>query len=645
MFGCGRQVSYRMNARRRATLRNVVATFAPVDARIERITEYAAAAIDGLTPRRQAELQQLLDLLWLPMKGGDGMRSAALKLLAHAPVEKLQTGFAALKRLSLFLAYAESAPGSENPTWKRIGYPGPRHDRIGAALPMPLATARDGERIAADVVVIGSGAGGGVVASSFARADKRVVVLEAGGAYDARSFTQRELTMSELYLDGGLTSSSDVGIAILAGATVGGGTTVNWCTCLRLPERIVAEWGEQSGVTQLGAELAPHYAGIERCLEIRSITNHNANNRVILDGARALGVHADASPRNASADCGEGCGYCGFGCAYDKKHSTASTFLLDLAANGGCIYANAAGLRIDTTGDRARGVVARQTVAPGDVRTFSVEADLVVLCAGTLRTPGLLARSGIGHPLLGKRLFLHPTAAAIVEFDRPIEPWIGPMQSAHSDAFNYRSGNYGVKVEVAPAHPGLAALSVPCVSRGMHAGLMERIRNVATLIALTRDRDPGSIDLDDEAYIRYRLSPFDGENMLAGLVGLFDLGFAAGAIRAMTLHATPLEVERKAWTPSYRAGFEERLRSIGVAPNRQILFSAHQMGTAAMGASRERSVVDPSGRVWGYENLLVADASGFPQSSGVNPMLTIMAMASRIAVQHGGTGHPSTGSG
>ncbi len=623
-----------MDARRRATLSSVVAAFAPTDARIERVTEYAAAAIDGLTPRRRNELQRLLDLLWLPMKGGDPIRWATLKLLASAPVEQLQSGFAALKRLSLFLAYAESEPGSENPTWARIGYPGPRDDAHTPADPLPLATARDGDRVRADVVVIGSGAGGGVIASAFARAGKRVVVLEAGGAYQAPDFTQREMMTSELYLDAGLTSSSDLGVAILAGSNVGGGTTVNWCTTLRLPPRIAEEWAHESGIVGLGEELAPHFAGIEQRLEIRPALRHNANNRVIVDGARELGVHADATPRNASEDCGDGCGYCGFGCAYAKKESTAATFLCDVAANGGTIYARAPALRIETSSGRARGIVARQTVGAGDVRTFSVEADLVAVCAGALRTPGLLARSGIVHPMLGKRLFLHPTAAAIVEFDRPIEPWKGPMQTAFSDAFNYRSGNYGVKVEVAPAHPGLGALAVPWQSRGMHAGLMERMRSAATLIALTRDRDPGSIDLDDEAYIRYRLSPFDGESLLAGIVGLFDLGFAAGAMRVMSLHTKPLEVERKEWTRSFRAEFAERLRSIGVAPNRQIVFSAHQMGTASMGSNREDSVVDPNGRVWGHENVLVADACVFPASSGVNPMLTIMAMASRIAAQH-----------
>jgi choline dehydrogenase-like flavoprotein len=574
------------------------------------------------------------------MRAHDATRAGLLRVFAESPFAKLRTGFAALKRLALFLCYAESDPdapaGAQNPTWARIGYPGPRGDRGARDPALPLRRALDGERVRADVVVIGSGAGGGTAAAAFARAGKRVVVLEAGGAYDAASFDQRERSMASLYLDGGLTASDDLSVAILAGATLGGGTTVNWCTSFRLPDAIAAEWARESRIQNLGAELAPHYAALERELAIAPVVEHNRNNAVLLEGARALGLHADAMPRNAPPDCGEGCGYCGFGCAYGKKRSTARAFLPDVALADGAIYADARAERIALEGSRAREVRVAQRVDAETVRSFTVEADLVIVAAGTLRTPGLLARSGVRHPLLGQRLFLHPVAAALAEYEAPIEPWRGPMQSAYSDAAAYADGNYGAKIEVAPTHPGLAALAVPWENRERHARAMDRAGRTAAFIAVTRDRDPGEIGLDDEARIRYRVSPFDGEHLLAGLATIADLAFAGGATRVTTLHSTPIVLEAARWDADARAAFVARLARLGVSPNRQIVFSAHQMGTAALGADPERAVVDPDGRVWGYDNLVVADASLFPQASGVNPMLTIMALARRVAERHGG---------
>jgi choline dehydrogenase-like flavoprotein len=631
-----------MNARRQATLRRVVETFAPSDARFDRVTALATAAIDSVSPGRRADFERLLDLLELPMRAGDETRARTLRFFANSPVALLRSGFAALKRLVAYLSYAESDPAlAPNPTWARIGYPGPRDDRGASDPRLPFAEAAQGERVVADVVVIGSGAGGGVAASAFARAGKRVVVLEAGGAYDADAITQRELAMSDLYLDAGLTSTKDLGVTVLAGATLGGGTTVNWCTSFRLPDRVAAEWESESGIASLGSELAPHYAALTERLALAPVNVHNRNNRCILDGARALGLHADAMPRNAPADCGDGCGYCGFGCAYGKKRSTARAFLPDLTENGGAVYVRARAIAIELSGERATGVRVEQTLENGTIHFFTVAAETVVVAAGALRTPGLLARSGIRHPLLGQRLYLHPVSALMCRYEDEIDAFSGPMQSAYSDAFANLHGNYGAKIEAAPAHPGLSALVIPWESRAQHAEIMNGVRHVASLVAVVRDRDPGAIDLDDEAQIRYSVSPFDGEHLLAGLVGMADLAFAGGAVEIATLHATPIRIERDAWTPSRRAEFVERLERIGIASNRQPFFSAHQMGTACMGASPATSVVDPSGRVWGFDNLLVVDASLFPQSSGVNPMLTIMAMASRVAAQHGGAFTPA----
>jgi choline dehydrogenase-like flavoprotein len=619
--------------RRKSTLRALVTTFAPADARIERVVALCETAIDGLSPRRNAEMTLLLDLLALPLRlplAG----APLLRRMADAPLAKLRSGFAAFKRLVLFLAYAESETGAPNPTWARIGYPGPRDDRDAREQPFALARARDGETLEADVVVIGSGAGGGVAAAEFARAGKRAIVLEAGGAYFAQDYTQREQSFGDLYLDRGLTSSKDAGVVLLAGATLGGGTSINWSTALRLPARIASEWETESGIASLGAELEPHFAALETELGLAPLERHNANNAVIADGCRALGIHHDAQPRNAPGDCGEGCGYCGFGCAYAKKRSTVRVHLPDVVAAGGAIYAGASATRILFDGRRARGIEGVQTDPDGTRAVFSVRAERVVCAAGALRTPGLLARSGVSHPLLGRRLFVHPVVACFAEFDRPIEAYRGPMQTAYSDAYNYRSGNYGAKIEVAPAHPGLAALALPWRSRRGHAERMSAMRNAATLIALTRDRDPGSIDLDDEAAIRYAVSPFDAENLYAGLLGLFDVSFAAGAMRVASLHNTPIEIAREDWNAARRAALARTIGAIGIESNRQPVFSAHQMGTAPLGADRRTSVVAPDGTPWGYENLLVADASLFPQSSGVNPMLTIMALARRIAHLH-----------
>ena len=623
-----------MDARRLSTFRTIAEIFVPADARIDRVMHYAETAVDGLSPGRRAEFNQLMDLLALPMKLPPKLRTGILRSFADSPVPILRTGFASLKRLILFCAYAESEPESLNPTWARLGYPGPRADRGAHDTPLPYATATADDVVRTDVVVIGSGAGGGVAASAFARAGKRVVVLEAGPPSDARSFDQRELTLKDLYLEGGLSSTEDLGIALFAGATVGGGTAINWCTSLRMPERIATEWSTESGIAGLRDELAPHYAHLEGELGLAPLEGHNANNQVIVSGAKALGLHCAAMPRNAPIDCGEGCGYCGFGCAYGKKRSTSRAFLPDIAASGGALYANAKAIRIAFEGRRAKGVTVEQQTAAGTVR-FEVVADLVVLAAGTLRSPGILARSGIKCGALGQTLHLHPTAALLAGFDSEISPYLGPMQSAYSDAYNFRAGNYGAKIEVAPSHPGLAAMAIPWQSRRQHADTIGALRTSALLIALTRDRDPGSIDLDDEAYIRYRVSPFDGENMIEGILGMMDLAFAAGAARATTLHNAPIVVERDQWTTPRRAALGDTMRRTGIAPNHQILFSAHQMGTCAMGASESTSVVDPSGRVWGYDNLIVTDASIFPQASGVNPMLTIMAMASRVAEQNG----------
>jgi choline dehydrogenase-like flavoprotein len=251
--------------------------------------------------------------------------------------------------------------------------------------------------------------------------------------------------------------------------------------------------------------------------------------------------------------------------------------------------------------------------------------------AGSLRTPGILARSGIESRHLGRHLRLHPTTALFAAFDEPVEAWRGPMQTVVSDQFGDLHDGYGAKLEAVPAHPGLSALALPWRSQAQHFELMRKARNAAALIVLTRDRGEGSVSLNARADIEYAVDPYDGAHMLRALAGLTEITFAAGATSIVTLHTDPMELTRSLASRANLDAFATQLQARGTGPNRLSVFSAHQMGTCRMHRDPRFGVVDEHGWVHGIEGLLVADASVFPLSSGVNPMLTIMALAHRTA--------------
>ncbi len=365
---------------------------------------------------------------------------------------------------------------------------------------------------------------------------------------------------------------------------------------------------------------------LERELDLVSAAHHNRNNGVILRGAAALGWHAIAQPRNAACT-NDGCGYCGFGCAYETKRSGDRTYLREVLDRDGWVVANAPVERILVDDGAAAGV---RVAMAGGVR--EIRAATIVCAAGTLRTPALLATAGVRSPHLGAHLHLHPTSAILAEFDESIEPWRGPTQSALCDEFAAIDDAYGVVLEVAPAHPGLAALALPWLGRDEHADDMARVARTAALIAIVRDRGEGRVGTNTAPAIRYRLDRYDAGHLTLGLTRLAELGLAAGATRVRTLHGAPLELGADA-TSAERAAFGREVAAASTAPNRIGLFSAHQMGTARMAAEASRGVIDGAGRVGGCENLLVADASAFPLASGVNPMLTIGALARRTATQ------------
>lgn len=624
-----------LSSTQETTLAAVVESFAPDDADAAATRALVTAAVDGLPPHKRRSLLFVLDALGSPLGGlalagrpqpfarlSAAARERALRALAR--IGPLRPAFDSLARLSLFAAYAVDDGHGSSAVWSRIGYPGPRHDVPPFAALPTLAAGVDGT-LAADAVVIGSGAGGGVAAALLARAGLRTVVLEAGPPFEAVAARQREAeAFAALYLEAGLAATSDVGVAILAGACVGGGTSINWSTSLRLHARVAQAWGTAIERPAFAAELADAYDAVETRMAVTVATAHNRNNGVIVDGCAKLGWEARAIPRNA--DCNiEGCGYCGFGCAYGNKRGTALTYLRDAVEAGAMIYAGTRATRIRIIDGAAAGVEARGV----DGSMLIVEAPLVVVAAGALRTPGLLAQSGARSPHLGKHLHLHPTSAISAAFSEPIESWHGAMQTALCDRFTDSDDGFGSTIEAAPSHPGLMAQATPWTSRAAHAELLNGARNRASLIALTRDSGEGEVGLDERAVVNYTLASRDARNLAAGLATAARIAFAAGALEVSTLHAEPLTLTAAEATPAGLDAFAARLVSAAARKVPLALFSAHQMGTARMASDPADGVLDAEGRVYGVEGLLVVDGSAFPNASAVNPMLTIMALAHR----------------
>jgi choline dehydrogenase-like flavoprotein len=571
-------------------------------------------------------------------KLGHSQREQVLLSLATSPLPQLRAGFQAIKRLVSFLFYSLPGADGDNPAWAALAYSPSRNQPAHAPI-LNLTRITGPTTFECDVCVVGSGAGGGVVAAEAAAAGKRVVVLEAGSGLQAPDFDQHELAgMEQLYLDRGLTATSDLGMSILAGATLGGGTAVNWQTSLPLPGDVREEWAAVSGCRHFVDDSFTR--SIEAVMaRLRAGTAESAvnpNNDALRRGCQALGYSWSTIARNSHNCDLEQCGSCVFGCRHGGKQSTTVTYLCDAQVSGDTrIVPHCRADRVVVRNGKAEGVRATATdPATGRSHPVVVRAGRVVLAAGSLRTPLVLFRSGVDLPAIGRNLFLHPTSAVAGIYADRIEAWSGPPQTVMSNHFAHLSGPYGFRLETAPAHPGLIALAAPWFGARDHRGRMQKAGHMSTIIVLARDKRPGRVRVGrwGQPIIDYKPGPQEQAHLRRGLVEASRVHLAAGAVEVQTLHSRRHEIAG----PEIHSplAIEEFYREVGLARldnNWSTLFSAHQMGTCAMGTDRRRAVCGPDGQVFGVRGLYIADASAFPASSGVNPMITVMAMAHHTA--------------
>jgi choline dehydrogenase-like flavoprotein len=559
---------------------------------------------------------------------------------------------------------AASGAPSPNPRLAEIGYE-PAREQVSEAptpvrafaLPAPTTTGRGREapvEVEADVVVVGSGAGGGVVARELARAGRSVVVLEAGPLLTEPELPTDELAaFDRLYLDRGLTATWDGGISILAGSCAGGGTTVNWATLVRPTPELRVEWATRHGLDGFdGPDVDTDLGALEAELGAAPPPDVPPKDALILRGAAALGIEAELTRRNA-VECGD-CGSCGFGCRRGAKRSTLRVHLADAWARGARIVPDATVRRVLIARERVQGVEADVRRADGTTVRLRVRCPQAVVAAGALRTPGVLARSGVAHPSLGRFLRLHPVSVAAARYDERIEMWRGTTQAARAfgtapgSESARREGHAGFTLESAPGHPGLIAFALPWQGRWSFASLMARAAHVAPLIAITRDADWGAVrpTASGGTRIEYPIVDATARTLRAGVLAAAEVLRATDPLEIVVPGEPPI-----AWAPKGTdliagatrdwGAFRTRLERLDFAPGRTLLFSAHQMGTARMGDVASLHPVDPDGRVrWApagvggnrtIGGLYVADASLFPTAIGVNPMLTVMLLATRVA--------------
>lgn len=581
------------------------------------------------SPRPFAELSQT-------------QRERYLFALANSPVPKLRMGYQGIKRLACLIFYSALDERGVNPNWTALRYPAPPPPPVDPPAPIsPLAISGE-TTVDADVVVVGSGAGGSVVAAELAAAGRTVVVLEKGGYNREGDFTHLEQQAgAELFLNRGTLASSDLGVLMMAGSTLGGSTVINWMTCFRVPDDVLEEWDQRAGLQGCftSPDLQDSFALVERRLGVNANNSqHNRPNAVLFEGAKTLGLHAGVIRRNALG-CDGGCDGCNFGCRRGNSQSTMRTYLQDAYDSGARVVVRCSAQRVLVEHGQAVGVTATaEDTGTGRTYPVTVRAHTVVLAAGAVNTPALLLRSGVGGSHVGRHLRLHPTTVSVGLYPTEVNAWQGVLQSAYSDEFVHLDGLYGYKLEAAPGHPGLFGLARPWVTARDYREQMTRCAHLAPVIIVVRDRGEGSVTVDrsGEAIVNYTVSPYDRRHVAHGLRQMARIHFAAGADEVMSLQSKPTFVERSAHSVRHDqqlGEFDRQIDRNGLGPNRILMFSAHQMGTCRMGADPGTSVTDQHQRVHGVTGLYVCDTSVFPTASGVNPMLPVMGLAHR-ASQH-----------
>ncbi len=476
-----------------------------------------------------------------------------------------------------------------------------------------------------DVVIVGSGPGGGSVARVLAEAGMRVMVVEMGPRKSRFKPNYANVARYHMQEAGTMLSQGHVSFPIAAGMGVGGSTLVNSALSFRAPRTVLDGWAAHLDEPGLGYDaLQPLYDEVSALVGV-GITRESIageNNALIVRGIEKLGHEGGYAPRSTPGCVG--CGVCYYGCPSRGKASTNLTLLPRAVTAGAVIQAE---VRIDEIlieNDRAVGVRGRtrdpETGALG--ATLTVRADHVVLSGGAVGSARLLWQSGVAErlgPHCGEHLQIHPGSTILAECDHEVHLWKGATQGAwfhHPDL-------PGVLPHTFSAPPEACLVAGGFVGDRFQEG-MALMPRLCGMLLMVSDKGEGSVRAwdDGRAKLSYTFDPGDVDRIKKGLVAVAEVLQAGGAKR---LHV-PVHGVSPSDSP---AELGEKLRDRSIRDF--TLYAAHPMGTNRMGTDITDGVVDASGQAHGLPGLWVADAGLFPSSLGVNPQLSTMALGHWVA--------------
>ena len=488
-----------------------------------------------------------------------------------------------------------------------------------------------------DVVVVGSGAGGGTSAELLAAAGFKVIIIEEGPLKYTQHFKMNEAeAYSDLYQESMTRQTKDGGIHILQGRSVGGSTTVNWTSSFKTPDVTLSHWKKKYNLKKASpSDLNRRFQAVEQKFGIKKWEMPpNFNNLKLKDGCDKLGISNGVISRNVS-----GCinlGYCGMGCPVGAKNSALNTSIPDAMKFGATLITKLKANKLihkkgQITSLECHAMKEKSQQEAGV--KITVKAKHYVLACGSIGTPALVMRSNLddSNDLVGKRTFLHPVIAVSANHKSAIHPYSGAPQSIYSDHFltkDPENDPIGFKLETAPLHPILAS-SVIQGHGQKHLRQMRKLSHSSNIIALLRDgfheeSVGGEVYLksDQNPGLSYEFNNYMWDGVKRAYLTMTEIMFEAGANWVTPIHAS---------SNGY-GSWNEAKRAIPELPFEMLeakIFSAHVMGGMAFGEDKDRTVCDSYGAYRDAENLTVVDGSIFPTSLGVNPQVSIWTFAER----------------